>query len=209
VKRAQALTIGVLLGFVILACVGMVVLIRLPYNTLFPPTATAIPPIPTITPTPTLPNFLPTANLETPVIEPSATNTRVPTSTPTQPRPPTATVVFNLPTPRPTHTPIPVPTSTLVPTATPTPPSPTPVPRQFRIVFEADDATVTAGDCTDLRWEVSGAMWVQLDGRAVPAADRREVCPRKDTSYELTFQLPDSSQWQTRAVKIRVTEKEE
>lgn len=206
-NRSQALTIGILTGFVLLACIGMVIVMRVPLDRIIPPTATPIPPSPTITPTPTFPNFMPTASHETPVFIPSPTNTRLPTLTPTAPRPPTATVVFKLPTPKPTATPVPLPTAQSVPSATLTVMPPTAPPRQYSIIFEADETTITAGKCTDLEWQVTGAVSVQLDGRAVTPSGLKEVCPGQDTLYELTIQLPDNAQLQTRTVRISVEEK--
>lgn len=209
--RSQALTIGVLAGFVMLACAGMVVMLRLPLNRLLPPTATLAPPSPLVTPTATFPVFLPTAALQTTApAEPSPTNTRVPTSTPTPPKSPTPTVVIKLPTRRPTATPTPSPTISLPPTRTPTPlPAPTTPPRQYSLYFSADDETLTKGDCTDLEWRVTGAVAVWLDGRSVAPDDSEEVCPKKDTSYELTVELPEMGQRESRTVEIEVKEKDE
>ncbi len=207
--RKQALIIGVLMGFVILACAGMLVVLQLPYDRLVPPTATATPPPPTITPTPTRQSFLPTASLETPTpAEPTATNTRVPTSTPRPPRTPSPTVVINLPTPRPTPTTIPTPTPVALPTNTATSIPPTSIPLQYNIYFEADETTITRGDCTDLEWRVVGAVSVRLDGQSVSPSGQKEVCPSRDTSYQLTIELPGSAQLQNRTVKITVEEKE-
>ena len=205
-NRAQALTIGILIGFVLLACIGVIIVMRTPLDRLLPPTATPIPPSPTITPSPTFPKFLPTAEQRTPEIIPSPTNTRLPTSTPTAPRPPTATVVFKLPTPKPSATPSPPPTAQPVPSATPTVIPPTAPPRQYSISFEADESTIIKGKCTDLEWRVVGVTSVKLDGRVVSASGFKEVCPRQDTDYELTIQLPDNAQLQTRTVRIIVEE---
>lgn len=206
-NRSQALVIGMLVGFVALVCVGMVVIVMLPYEQLFPPTSTPIPPSPTITPTPTFPKFLPTASLETPVIEPTPTNTRLPTFTPTVPKPPTPTVVIKLPTRHPTDTPVPTPTLTPAPPPTFTLPAPTPVPRQYSISFSADDTTLTKGECTNLKWQVTGTSLIQLNGEAVGPSGKREVCPKKDTEYKLTTGLPGSAEIKTTTVRITVKEK--
>ncbi len=209
--RSQAVIIAILLGFVVLACIGMIVLLTLPYERLFPPTPTSPPPPPTITATPTTPNFLPTANLITPSVEPTATNTRVATVTPRSPQPPTPTVVIELPTPfiRPTATPIPIPTSLPTPTPVPTKPTPTFIPRQYSISFEAEETTITKGECTDLKWKVQGASMVRLDGKDVNPSGKKEVCPKKDTDYQLTIQLPGSAGLEHRTVEISVVEEEE
>ncbi len=190
-----------------LACIGVLIVMRAPLDRLIPSTATPIPPSPTITPSPTFPNFLPTASQKTPVIIPSPTNTRLPTHTPTVPRPPTETVVFNLPTPKPTATPMPIPTTPPEPTATKIVVPPTAPPRQYSITFEADETTITEGKCTDLEWQVVGAISVTLDGRAVSATGFKEVCPQEDTLYELTIQLPNNAHLQSRTVHITVEEK--
>ena len=208
--RKQALIIGVLIGFVMLACAGMVVVLRLPYDRLLPPSPTPTPLPPTITPTPTRQSFLPTASLETPTpAEPTATNTRVPTSTPRPPRTPTPPVEIKLPTPKPTPTTMPTPTPVVLPTNTAVPFTPTSIPLQYDIYFEADETTITQGDCTDLEWRVVGAAAVWLDGQSVSPAGQKEVCPSRDTSYELTVELPGSAQLRTSTVNIRVEEKQE
>lgn len=208
--RSQGIIIGVLIGFVMLAFMGVIVALWVPYERLFPPTPTPTSPPPTITSTPTFPTFLPTASQETPPpAEPTATNTRVPTATPSPPRSPTPTVEIRLPTPRPTATPIPSPTPIPPPTNTATVVSPTPVPRQYDIYFEADETTITEGDCTDLEWRVTGATAVWLNGRSVPPSQVREVCPRDDVTYELTIELPGSARLEVRTVDISVEEEAE
>lgn len=203
--RKQALIIGVLIGFVLLACAGMLVVLQLPYDRLIPPSATPTPLPPTITPTPTRQSFLPTASLETPIpAEPTATNTRVPTSTPRPPRTPTPPVEIKLPTRQPTATTVPSPTPVTLPPNTATPIPPTPIPLQYDIYFEADESTITRGDCTDLEWRVVGAATIRLDGQSVSPSGQKEVCPSRDTSYELTVELPGSAQLQTSTVKITV-----
>ena len=206
--RKQALIIGVLIGFVILACAGMLVVLQLPYDRLVPPTATVTPLPPTITPSPTRQSFLPTASLETPTpAEPTATNTRVPTSTPQPPRTPTPPVEIKLPTRKPTATTIPSPTPIPLPTNTVTLFTPTVVPLQYDIYFKADDTTITRGNCTDLEWRVVGATVIRLDGQNVSPSGQKEVCPTRNTSYELTVELPGSALLQNRTVNIRVEEK--
>lgn len=208
-SRTQAIIIGLLVGTVALIFVGLIVLVVLPSERFFPAATTPVSPPPTVvTPTPTFPNFLPTASLETPTpAEPTPTNTRLPTLTPTQPKPPTPTVLFNLPDPKPTPTPTLVPTLIPVPTNTPTVRPSTPIPRQYSISFEADDSKITKGDCTDLKWNVSGAASVQLNGQSVSPSGKKEVCPDQDTEYRLTIQFPDRTQIENRTVKISVEEK--
>ncbi len=202
--RPQALTLSVLVGFVLLVCLAMVVLIVFPYERFIPPTVTPTLPPPTTTATPTLPNYLPAPNTITP--EPTATNTRLPTAMPRSPKPPTPTVVFVLPTRRPTTTPT-HPPETPSPADTPPPVVATPPgPRQYSIFFIAKKDTLVKGDCTDLRWEVTGAASVSLDGEEVSPAGVENVCPKSTVSYRLAIQLPNDTQLLYQTVKITVEE---
>ncbi|MBN1994331.1 MAG: hypothetical protein JW953_16660 [Anaerolineae bacterium] len=208
--RSQALTIGVLAGFVVLVFMAMLVLVFFPFERMFPsPTPVLLPPSPP--PTPTFANFLPTAGLLTPTpAEPTPTNTRVPTATPRPLRPATPTIILKLPTlpPKPTATPVPV-TIIPIPTATPTTTiSPTPAPRQYSISFKAEDSTVEKGDCTKLKWQVTGAAAVTLNEESVTPSGEKKVCPKKDEKYRLAIRLPDGTSLH-RTVKISVEEERE
>jgi hypothetical protein len=175
-----------------------------PTAQILPPTPGPILPAPPPGPTPTLPNFMPTAGPTPPTAEPSPTNTRVPTATPRPTKEPTPTVIFSFPTRIPTATPT-VPTQTPVPpTDTPIPPSPTFPPRRYKISFEADQTTLTKGECTNLNWDVVGAIAVTLDGDGVEPQGEEEVCPDEDTEYTLTVQFPDQVRLEDRTVEIRV-----
>jgi hypothetical protein len=209
--RTQALVLAILAGFVLLACIAVIFVVILPYDRVFPPLPTPTVPTATPTPIPTLPKFLPTGSLITPTSEPTATNTRVPTSTPRPPQPPTPTVVLELTYPlRPTATPTlvtvpqPVDTVTSTPSVTPLPP-----PRGFSISFDADQTTLVKGECTDLVWRVEGAATVTLDGEDVADSGAKEVCPKFDKKYQLTVRLPDSPELLHRSVKISVEEAED
>lgn len=150
---------------------------------------------------------MPTAGPTPPTAEPSPTSTRVPTVTPRPTKEPSPTVVFLIPTRRPTATPI-VPTATPVPaTDTPIPPTPTFPPRRYKISFEADETTLIEGECTDLRWEVVGAVAVTLDDKSVEPEGKKEVCPDKDTEYKLTVQFPDQVRLENQTVEITVEKK--
>lgn len=92
-------------------------------------------------------------------VPPPATDTPVPAS-PT-PVPPTATPVSPTPTPAPTYTPEPV------------------------IWFRLDQNPIPAGNCTMVRWDVSGAMALELDGQPVLPSGVLEVCPTQAQSFEL------------------------
>lgn len=203
--RSQALTLGILAGFVVLVFMAMIALLFInPVTQFAPTTATPVPPPPPPTVTPTLPNFMPTPGPTPTPPEPTATNTRVPTSTPRPPKEPTATVVFSFPTRPPTPTPT-VPTATSVPpTPTTIPPTPTYPPRRYSVSFEADETTIKQGDCTTLRWEVIGASAVTLEDRSVDPEGKKEVCPDEDTEYRLTVQFPDQARLENRTIQITV-----
>ena len=140
----------------------------------------------------------------------------MPTATPRPPRTPTPTVEIKLPTRKPPDTPTSIPTIAASPTSTVTTIPPTPIPRQYSIYLDADDNTIIKGectdladhallfDCTDLEWRVSGAAAIWLDGRTVAPSGREEVCPRRDTIYQLTIQLPGSAELISKTEEIRV-----
>lgn len=62
--------------------------------------------------------------------------------------------------------------------------TPEPAP-QFVQSFTTDDEIITAGQCTNLRWRVTGTTTVTLDGQRV-TGDFKQVCPTKTTRYTLT-----------------------
>jgi hypothetical protein len=208
VTRSQALTIGLLMGGVLLVFTLLLVFVIVdPFETFLPPTATPTPAPPTITPTPTLPSFLPTPAPEVPEPEPTATFTRVPTATPRPPVPPTPTVVLSLPTlpVRPTATAVIVEEPVFIPPTPTDTPAPTLVPsRRYSVDFRAQDSTIDRGDCTDLEWRTEGVLVVTLNGQEVSTSGRREVCPTENREYELRVQLPDGLRYESRTVRIRV-----
>jgi hypothetical protein len=113
-------------------------------------------------------------------------------------------VVIALPTRRPTATPI-IPTA--APSAvTPTPILPTPTfpPRRYKVSFEAEETTLTLGECTNLKWEVEGGIAVTLDDKAVEPSGKKEVCPDNDSTYRLTVQFPDRARLERKNVDIKV-----
>ena len=195
---SQALVISILFGMVTLVIIGIIAVILFPPASFTPPTAT----VPTATPLPTatatFPNFLPTPSQATPVITPTATNTRLPTLTPSPVRSATPTVVLeiNLPEPKATATvPAPATPAPAAPTqpAAPADPAGTPLPLQYNIVFNARNPSIRAGDCTFLEWRVEGANIIRLDGQSVPPSGREEVCPEREVTYQLAVQLPDGN----------------
>ncbi len=95
---------------------------------------------------------------------------------------------------------------TAIPTATPLP-QPTP---QAQIAFWADRTTITQGECTTLRWQVSNvqAVFVYPVGSnfrdfPVTGEGSRQVCPQVTTTYEMRVQRTDGGV-ETRQVTINV-----
>jgi len=192
-------------AFMVLGLVAIIVALLFPYEQVFAPTPTPIftsIPVPTFTATSQ--SFLPTPNSVTPTVgEPTATNTRVPTASPTVSGAPSPTVVIELPTPyvRPTVTPVPpvpVPTTTAEPTATRIPP------RAYTIEFQPQEDIIAYDDCTILEWRVDGPVFVWLDDRPVNRAGSEEVCPERDTTYVLKVQVEGSAQINTHLTQISV-----
>lgn len=60
--------------------------------------------------------------------------------------------------------------------------------------FRADSTTLSRGQCTTLRWEVSSADSVFLDGEAVEFTGTQDVCPSETTRYILLVVYPDGQQ---------------
>jgi len=98
--------------------------------------------------------------------------------------------------------PSPTPPPTRVATPTP-PPSPTNLPN-VTIRFNADDPSLTTGECTDLRWAVTNVSQVLLDNAAVTATSSKRVCPRQTTAYKLLITTLDRRNVE-REVTITVT----
>lgn len=202
--RTAAFTFTVVLGFVVLGLLGVVFLLTFPYEQIIepPPTATFTPTA-SPTATSTIETFLPTASLVTPTLaDPTATSTRVPTVTPGPTKTPTEPIAF--PTrvpPRPTATPeiaplpgpgTPAPTETLLPQ------------REVDVQFKADPATLDGERCTDLVWQVSGPVTVQLEGETVLPSGTRQVCPGRTRDYTLTVQVAGSAEVVPYQVRVNV-----
>lgn len=142
-----------------------------------------------------------------PLVQPTATPTPAPlvqptaTPTPTPLAQPTATPT---PTPlaQPTATPTPVPPAqpTLSPTPKPTPTAPTPTPTPTPPIpadlrFWVDRDTVQAGECTTVRWHVSGVRAYWVDGNAGAGDDGdMEICPCDDETHTLHVVKADGSE---------------
>ena len=135
-------------------------------------------------------------------IEPTSTSTLAPTQTATPAPTHTPTLApTHTATPVPTVTPIPAPTSTATPVPTVTPsPTPWPVPDpQFR----ADQASIAAGACTFLRWDVDGVEAVFLDGAGRPGHSAEEVCLSVTRTYTLRVVMADGRE-RSDTLEIRV-----
>jgi len=113
----------------------------------------------------------------------------------------------------PTATVAPLPTRALVaPVAplavTPTPLlSPTPtatLAADAQISFSADKKEIKAGECTNLRWEVSNIRAVYLNGEGVVGSGSKKVCPTASTTYVLRVELLSGGTTE-RSVDIKVT----
>ncbi|MCB0194734.1 MAG: hypothetical protein KDJ65_22470 [Anaerolineae bacterium] len=210
-NRSQAIVISLLIGLVTLTFIGLVFFLLLPVEQVIisPPTPTFTP-SPTVTPTATFPNFMPTPSFTTPTpAEPTPTNTRLPTATSGPTNTPQPTVVLNFPEPivRPTATSLPPPPVVPPVSSTTVNPTPTIGSRGYSITFDAANSTITEGDCTNLRWNIQGAVTARLEGEQVNLSGTKEVCPGRETTYVLTTQLQNSPQIERHTVSIKVVQK--
>ncbi len=90
----------------------------------------------------------------------------------------------------------PVPTETAVPataTHTPAPPTATRMPDP-EIDFRAETATLVAGSCTILRWDVEYITAVFLNNFGVEGHGSREVCPPQTETYTLHIVHPQGEE---------------
>jgi hypothetical protein len=105
------------------------------------------------------------------------------------PTPATATA-----TTTPTATATAPPTSTVVPQSQTTPP---------QVVFEAQATELTPGACTLLRWWVTDATQLTLDGAQVTAQDQKQVCP--PATQRFTLAAGNAAGQTVREVIVRVS----
>ncbi len=70
------------------------------------------------------------------------------------------------------------------------------------IVFTADRTSLKAGECTTLRWAVTGGFGVTLDGQPVDKVGQMEVCPAETQVYLLAVDV--GTHIETRQVEISV-----
>ncbi len=80
----------------------------------------------------------------------------------------------------------------------------TPTSGELVINFNADLYTIERGECTTLRWQVTGADMVSLFGNEVEHTDAQEVCPGEDTGYTLVG--ANESEEASEYLEIEVTE---
>lgn len=70
------------------------------------------------------------------------------------------------------------------------------------IIFAVERATLRAGECTTLRWEVTEGFGVTLDGQPVDMTGQMEVCPTEARTYNLRVDM--GTHIETRQVEIAV-----
>jgi len=99
---------------------------------------------------------------------------------------------------------VPVATATTVPTT-----EAIPGPRGYSVSFEADETEVKKGDCTTIHWLVEGAEKVVLGSESVEFSGKKKVCPKFETTYQLTVTRPHETELIIRKVEISIVEKEE
>jgi hypothetical protein len=102
---------------------------------------------------------------------------------------PTATV-----TATPTATATATPTATVKPLQDQTPP---------QVTFEAQPPELTPGACTTLRWWVSDATQLTLDGTPVNAQEQRQICP--PTTQRLVLTAANAAGQTVREITVRVS----
>jgi len=90
----------------------------------------------------------------------------------------------------PTWTPTPAPGVVITPTSTYTPSPPS---ADVTVSFYASPASVDAGSCTTLHWDVAGTETVYLDGTSVYYRGMDERCPCETESHTLQVVKPDGS----------------
>lgn len=71
------------------------------------------------------------------------------------------------------------------------------------INFWVDNATINAGQCTTVRWDVQNVREVYLDNRGVAGQGSQQVCPGGTTTYTLRVVRQDGGQ-ETRQVTVTV-----
>jgi len=87
--------------------------------------------------------------------------------------------------------------------ATPTP-TPTPTPPEVDPHFRADRTSISAGECTTLRWDVDNVKAVRLDGTGQVGHGSIQVCPIKTQTFTLEAVERDGRRI-TRSITIQVS----
>jgi len=69
-------------------------------------------------------------------------------------------------------------------------PAPQPAQQQYQppeaqISFWVDNSTISAGQCTTLRWDIENVKAVYLNGQGAEGHEARQVCPSSTTAYNL------------------------
>lgn len=104
-------------------------------------------------------------------------------------------------TPEATMTPSSPPEPTITDTSIPPTSTATSVPEPI-MNFNVDDDSITAGECTHLRWDVKFAETVTLNDSPVGSLDARQVCPEQDTSYTLRAVSAGGEENETILIKV-------
>jgi hypothetical protein len=73
------------------------------------------------------------------------------------------------------------------------------------ITYLADPATITSGQCTTIRWQVTNASKVFLDDAQVEASGTKPDCPKQNATHTLRLITLDN-QTVTRTITINVTQ---
>ena len=70
--------------------------------------------------------------------------------------------------------------------------------------FRADRTSISAGQCTTLRWDIDNVKAVYLDGFGQPGHGSTQVCPTETQTFTLEVVLRDGRRI-TRSITIRVS----
>jgi len=103
-------------------------------------------------------------------------------------------------TPTATVTATPTATATATPTATERPPQDQTPPQ---MTFEAQPPELTPGACTTLRWWVSDATQLTLDGTPVNAQEQRQICP--PTTQRFVLAAANAAGQTVREITVKVS----
>jgi hypothetical protein len=72
------------------------------------------------------------------------------------------------------------------------------------IAFDADRTSINAGECVNLKWNVTEVNGVWLNGQGVPGQSNQQVCPGQTQTYTLKIQKRDGT-FEERSITIQVS----